>query len=88
LAWKIKIGEAVKKDLSRLDKPVAKRILNFLGERVAVQQDPRGMGEPLKGSLSGLWKYRVGHYGIICEIQEEAVTVLAVRVGHRREVYR
>jgi mRNA-degrading endonuclease RelE of RelBE toxin-antitoxin system len=37
---------------------------------------------------AGLWKYRVGHYRMICEIQDEKVTVLVVRIGHRREIYR
>jgi len=88
LAWRIEIGEAARKDLSRLDKPTAKRIIGFLRERVATAEDPRSMGEALTGTLAGLWKYRVGPYRIISQIQDEAVTILVIRIGHRREVYR
>lgn len=88
MAWRIDIGDAAKNDLSRLDKPTAKRITEFLRERVAALEDPRSIGEALKGTLAGLWKYRVGPYRIISQIQDEAITILVIRIGHRREVYR
>ena len=55
-----------------------------LGEELLL---PRHFGEPLRGNLAGLWRYRVGDYRIICEIQEEQLVVLALAVGHRRDVY-
>jgi len=59
LAWLIKIDDAAQKDLARLDKQIAKRIISFLRERVAVLDDPRSIGEALKGSrLGDFWKYR------------------------------
>ena len=63
LAWQIEFGDAAKKDLARLDKPTARRITAFLRERVALLDNPRGIGEALKGSkLGDFWKYRVGDY--------------------------
>jgi mRNA interferase RelE/StbE len=60
-----------------------------LFERVATLDDPRSIGEALKGSkLGDLWKYRVGDYRVISDIQDGALRVLVVRVGNRREVYR
>lgn len=59
-----------------------------MNERVALLEDPRTIGDSLKGTLGGLWKYRVGDYRIICDIRDESVTVLVMRIGHRRKVYR
>ena len=89
MAWQIKLGEAAKKDLAKLDKQLARRITAFLRERVAVLDDPRSIGESLKGSTLGeFWKYRVGDYRIISRIEDDAVRILVVKIGNRREVYR
>jgi mRNA interferase RelE/StbE len=75
--------------LAKLDKQIAKRITTFLGERVAALDDPRSIGEALKGSrLGDFWKYRVGDYRVIASIEDSALRVLVVRVGHRSGVYR
>lgn len=89
MAWSIEFEAAAKKELASLDKPVAKRITGFLRERVAPLEDPRMLGEALKGPrLGAFWKYRVGDYRIICAIEDGRLTVLVVRIGNRREVYR
>lgn len=89
MAWQIKFEEKAKQDLAALDKPVARRITKFLRERVAPLDDPRSIGEALKGSkLGDFWKYRVGDYRIISSIEDGAMRILVVRVGNRREVYR
>ena len=88
MAWKIEFDPAALKELSKLDKPVEKRILKFLRERVAKLDDPRQVGASLKGTLTGLWKYRVGDYRLICSLENDRLVVLVLRVGHRREVYK
>ncbi len=89
MAWRIELDAAAIKELAQLDKPIAQRITAFLRERVAVLDDPRSIGEALKGSRFGnLWKYRVGDYRIIAAIEDSALTVLVVRIGNRRHVYR
>jgi len=89
LVWLIKFDEAAEKDLAKLDKQVAKRITSFLRQRVAPLDDPRSIGEALKGSkLGDFWKYRVGDYRIIASIEDQALRVLVLKVGNRREVYR
>ena len=66
MAWAIELSEQTRKQLKKLDKPVAKRITSFLGERLASLDDPRSIGEALKGSeLGAFWKYRVGDYRLI-----------------------
>ena len=89
LAWQIKFDDAAAKDLAKLDRQVAKRIVQFLRERVAVLDDPRSIGEALKGSKLGeFWKYRVGDYRVIGCIEDGALHILVVKIGNRREVYR
>ena len=89
MAWRIEFEDAALKELAKLDKPVARRILAFLRQRVAVLDDPRSMGEALKGSKLGeFWKYRVGDYRVIANIEDGALRILVLRVGNRREVYR
>ncbi len=89
MAWRIELDDAAKKDLAKLDKPLARRIMAFLRERVAVLDDPRSIGEALKGSkLGDFWKYRVGDYRIISSIEDGALCILVVKIGNRREVYR
>jgi mRNA interferase RelE/StbE len=89
MAWTVEFERAAERELGNLGRPEAQRILLFLSRRLAVLEDPRSLGQPLRGStLGGLWKYRVGDYRIIAAIEDAAVRILVVRVGHRREVYR
>ena len=87
--WTIVYLASVRKDIRRIDPVVRTRIRSFLEERVASLEDPRSLGEALKGSeLGAFWKYRVGDYRIICFLEEAVLTVLVVRIGNRRDVYR
>jgi mRNA interferase RelE/StbE len=89
LAWVIKLSETAEKQLAKLDKPVALRLVKFLRERVAAQEDPRSIGAALTGSRFGeLWKYRQGDYRIVARIEDDVLQILVVQVGHRKEVYR
>lgn len=89
MAWRIELGRDAEKALDKLDRPVAQRILRFLYERVAPLDDPRSIGEALKGSQLGeFWKYRVGDYRLISRIEDGELRILVVRIGNRRDVYR
>jgi mRNA interferase RelE/StbE len=89
LVWRIEVSEAAERQLAKLDKPVAKRILSFLRERLAVLDDPRSIGEALKGSTLGdFWKYRVGDWRLICQIRDKQILIVVLNLGNRREVYR
>ena len=89
MAWSVEIRPKAERQLDQLDPQVARRIIRFLFERVAQLEDPRSIGDALKGSeLGELWKYRVGDYRIIASIEDKLVCILVVRIGNRREVYR
>lgn len=70
-----------------MDRQSAKRILDFLENRIATQEDPRVSGKPLKGDLGIFWRYRVGDYRVLCEIQDGQLVILAALIGHRKEIY-
>jgi mRNA interferase RelE/StbE len=88
LAWAIEYAETAKKQLRKLDKSVARRIVDFMDERVAAGDDPRLTGKTLTGPLGDLWRYRVGDFRILCDIQDGRLTVLVLQIGNRKEIYR
>ncbi|HPE71595.1 MAG TPA: type II toxin-antitoxin system RelE/ParE family toxin [Candidatus Competibacter sp.] len=89
MAWKIELAPAAIRELDQLDPPIARRILGFLHKRIAPLENPRSIGEALKGpKLGDFWKYRVGDYRIITSIEDNALLILVVRIGNRKEVYR
>jgi len=89
LAWRIEVSETVAKQLAKLDKPVARRVRSFLRDRLASLDDPRSIGEALKGSRLGeFWKYRVGDWRLICQIKDQEIVILVLDLGNRREIYR
>jgi len=87
LVWRIEVTNTAKKQLAKLDHQVQSEIIRYLREKISTDEDPRRFGAPLRKELSGRWKYRVGAYRIICEIQDEKVLVLVLMVGHRSRVY-
>lgn len=87
LVWQIKITNTAKKQLVKLDRQVQSEILRYLRDRIATNEDPRRYGAPLRRELTGRWKYRVGAYRLICEIQDEKILVLVLMVGHRSKIY-
>ena len=88
MTWKIEIVPGAKKELDKLDRQVAKRILKFLHKRVASLKNPRSIGDALKGYKFGeYWRYRVGDYRIITKIEDNFLLIIVLRVGHRRQIY-
>ncbi|MHB9100933.1 MAG: type II toxin-antitoxin system RelE family toxin [Sulfuricella sp.] len=89
MVWTIDYTESARRQLRKLDKQTARRILDFMDERIAAQEDPRNTGKALTGPMLGAyWRYRIDDYRIICDIQDGALCVLVIEIGNRREVYR
>ena len=88
MAWTIDYSATARTQLRKLDRQTARRVVDFMDERVSTRDDPRSIGQALTGPLAGLWRYRVGNYGVVCEIQDDVLRVLVVRVGSRGRVYR
>lgn len=88
MVWIVEFDPSAEKELDKLDPQKAKRILRFLFERVAHLEDPRSIGEALKGSrFKNLWKYRVGDYRIISSLEDDIARILVVKIGDRKEIY-
>lgn len=87
MTWNVEIDDRAAKELRSLDGKVQKEILKYLRERISTEEDPRRFGKALGRELSGLWRYRVGNYRLICLIEDAVFVVLVVRIGHRKEVY-
>jgi mRNA interferase RelE/StbE len=89
MAWTVELDPSAERELGKMDPQHAKRILRFLFERLSHLDNPRSIGEALKGSqFNSLWKYRVGEFRIICSIEDNVSQVLVIKVGNRKEVYR
>ena len=89
MAWAINYTETARKQLRKLDQPTARRILDFMDERIGLLQDPRSTGKALTGPMLGAyWRYRVGDCRVICDIQDGALCVLVIEVGNRSAVYK
>ncbi len=88
MAWTIEITRTAEKQITKLHRQAQQAIVRFLRERLAGADNPRQWGKPLQGEKSGLWRYRVGDYRLICDIQDDRITVMVLQVGHRKDVYR
>lgn len=87
MAWTIEVSERAFRALRKMDKQAARRIRNELSE-IAELGDPRSRGKALTGNLTNVWRYRVGDYRILCDINDGRLVVVVIDVAHRREVYR
>lgn len=89
MAWQIEFDESARKELAKLDRQIARRLIDFLKNRVLSLRDPRSVGQALRGSTLGEFrKYRVGDFRIIASIQDDRMIVLVLRVGNRSDIYR
>jgi mRNA interferase RelE/StbE len=86
--WTIEIARTAERQIKKLDRSAPALIVRFLRERLKPAASPRQLGKPLRGDKGGLWRYRVGDYRLICQIQDEKITVLVLEVAHRKDVYR
>ena len=89
MVWAVNYTESAKKQLRKLDKQMALRILDFMDARIVTQDNPRSVGKALTGPMLGAyWRYRVGDHRIICDIQDGALCVLVIEIGNRSDIYR
>ncbi len=89
MVWRIELTAGAKKQLAKLDRHEAKRLTTFMRERLSRIDDPRILGKALTGpTLGAYWRYRVGDYRLLCDIQDGVLTILVIDISHRKDVYR
>lgn len=87
MKYKIVFTDRAKKQLKKLDKHVSALIIGWLEKNVNNCENPRLHGKGLVENKAGQWRYRIGDYRVICQIQEKEVVILVLEVGHRKKVY-
>ncbi len=88
MAWTVEFQLTAQKQIRELDPPIQQRILGYFRTRVLTAENPRQLGKALTGDKVGLWRYRIGDYRAICNIEDDRLIVVVLAVGHRRDVYR
>lgn len=87
MTWRVEFDDGAAQELRKLDHQAQQNILRYFRERIATDDDPRRFGKPLSRDLAGLWRYRVRNYRMICNIEDDKLTVLVLKVGHRKSIY-
>lgn len=85
--YKVIYDKKVKKQVSKLDPFVYKRIKKWIDDNLVGCSNPYFTGKKLCGALSKYWRYRVGDYRIVAEIDDENIKILIIKIGHRRNIY-
>ena len=88
MSWQIETTRKLDKEFKKLDRYTQKLIYGWITKNINATTDPRQFGKPLTGDLSGLWRYRIGDYRLICKLKDEDFIILAISIGHRRGIYR
>ena len=86
--WIVEFDHAAIRELKKLSAGSRQIVLRYLRQRIETVEDPRRFGKALTGTMSGLWRYRVSDYRIVCRIEDAKIVVLVLKVGHRSEIYR
>ncbi|MBC1890742.1 type II toxin-antitoxin system RelE/ParE family toxin [Listeria booriae] len=87
MSYQVRTTPRFEKQLSKLDKQVSRTILRWLAKHIDGADNPRISGKSLLGKYAGQWRYRVGDYRVICQINDGELIILALEVGHRSGIY-
>ena len=87
MSYKIEFSADIVKTLRKMDSGERKQILHYVRDVLSVLENPRALGKALTGQWGGFWRYRTGHYRIICKIKDSELIILVLKIAHRREVY-
>ena len=87
MSYKLVLSNRARKQLKKMDRLVSVMLLDELLNKYDGLENPRQHGKALKGELKKCWRYRIGNYRIICDIQDDKMIVLALEIGHRKEIY-
>ena len=88
MSYQLMLSKKARKQLKKLDPPVAEMIIRWLKANVDGVDNPRKHGKTLTGEYKDLWRYRVGNYRIICDVRDRELIILALAVGHRKDIYK
>jgi len=87
MTYKVVYSNTAAKQFKKMDRSIAAFILTFIEEKLVDCENPRAYGKALQGSLSEIWRYRVGDYRILAKIEDQLLIITVVEVGHRKSIY-
>ncbi len=87
MSWKVEYEPRALRQLKKLEKRTVEQIRQVMESRVAREENPRNLGKAMTGEWKGLWRFRVGDYRIVCDIRDAELVIVAVQIGHRKDVY-
>ncbi|MDO4711945.1 MAG: type II toxin-antitoxin system RelE/ParE family toxin [Peptostreptococcaceae bacterium] len=87
MIYRIETTSRFEKEFKKLDKFTQKMIRSWISKNLADREDPRSIGKALTADRKGQWRYRIGDYRLICLINDHELIILALAIGHRKEVY-
>ncbi len=85
--WKIRFSEEALKQLKKLDRYTQRLIDSWIAKHLENCENPRSTGKPLTANRTCQWRYRIGDYRMLCELKDDVLLILVIKVGHRRDVY-
>lgn len=88
MTYRLVVTADVKKKIKKMDKHLGLMLVRDMKSKLDDIEDPRSIGKALQGEYKGLWRYRIGSYRVICEIRDSKLLILAIDIGHRKDVYR
>lgn len=86
MTYKLLISDDVSKKIKKMDKHLALMLTREMKAKLDGLENPRSIGKALVGQYKGLWRYRIGAYRVICDIRDDELIVLAIDVGHRKNI--
>lgn len=87
MTYRLVVSEGVRKKIKKMDKHLGLMLAKDMKSKLDRLEDPRRFGKALKGDHKGLWSYRIGAYRVICDIRDYELIVLAIDIGHRKNIY-
>lgn len=88
MSYKVEYSKNAQKQIRKMDQYTKVMLMRWITKNLVDCDDPRKHGKPLKGNLKNQWRYRVGNYRILCDIEDEKLIILVINVCHRREIYK
>ncbi len=88
MTYRLVVSDKVKKQLKKMAKHVRLMLAKDMKKHLDGVENPRQMGKVLTGQFKGLWRYRIGNYRVICDIIDDDLIILAIEVGHRKDIYK
>ena len=87
MSYKVEYSKAAQKQIKKLDNYTKVMLMNWITKNLVNCPDPRNHGKALKGNLKNQWRYRVGNYRILCDIEDDRLVILVINVRHRKDIY-